>query len=61
MGFTAGLIAIAAAIAVKFFLRPGNGVERAFARTWMALVGVTMAAMILFIGGIAAVINSWSS
>ena len=53
--------AIAAAIAVIFFLRPVNGVERAFARNWMALVGVTMAAMMLFIGGIAAVITSWPS
>ena len=61
MGFTGGLIAIAAAIAVIFFLRPVNGVERAFARNWMALVGVTMAAMMLFIGGIAAVITSWPS
>ena len=61
MGFTGGLIAIAAAIAVMFFLGPVNGVERAFARNWMALVGVLMFVMMLFIGGIATVITNWPS
>lgn len=61
MGFIGGVVAIAAAIAVVFFLRPRNGVERPFVHNWMALVGVTMLAMMLFIGGIAAIITSWPS
>ena len=60
MGFTGGLIAIAVAVALTLALKPKGLEEKPFARNWMALVGVTMAIMLLFIGGIAAVITNWS-
>jgi hypothetical protein len=60
MGFTGGLIAVAIAGALLFLLKARNGVEKPFARNWMALIGVTMAIMLLFIGGMAAVITNWS-
>jgi hypothetical protein len=60
MGTTGGLIAIVASIAILFFCRPKNGVERPFVRNWMALVGVTMVVMMLFVAGIAAIITNWS-
>ena len=60
MGFIAGLIAIAVAILATFLLRAKNGLEKSFARNWLALIGVTMAIMTLFIAGVAAVITNWS-
>jgi len=59
MGFTGGLIAIAAAVALTLALKARGLEEKAFARSWMALVGVTMAIMLLFIAGVAAVITNW--
>ena len=59
MGFTGGLIAIAVAVGLLFLLKAKNGVERPFARNWMALVGVTMSVMVLLIGGVAALITNW--
>lgn len=52
MGYTYGLAAIVAAVGLTFILRPKNGEERAFARNWLALIGVTMTIMLLFIVGI---------
>jgi hypothetical protein len=57
MGFTYGLAAIAAAVTLTFVLRPKDGVERAFARNWLALIGVTMSIMLLFIVGIILIIG----
>jgi hypothetical protein len=31
-----------------------------FASKWMALIGATMLIMVLFIGGVAAMLTSWS-
>jgi len=59
MGVTGGLIAIALAIGLTFLLKAKGLEEKAFARNWLALVGVTMAIMLLFIAGVAAVITSW--
>ena len=59
MGFTAGVIAVAAAIALMFFVKAKNGVERPFARNWMALVGVTMTFMMLLVVGVASIITNW--
>lgn len=59
MGFAGGLIAIALAIGLIFALKAKGLEERAFARNWMALVGVTMGIMLLFIGGVAGVISNW--
>ena len=60
MGFTGGLIAIAVAVALLFALKTKGLEEKPFARNWMALVGVTMVIMLLFIGTFAAVITNWS-
>lgn len=60
MGFTGGLVAVAISVALMVLLKAKNGVERPFARNWMALIAVTMAIMILFIGGIAAVLTNSS-
>ena len=54
MGLTGGLIAIVLAVGLTIVCRARNGEERPFARNWMALVGVTMAVMTLFIAGLAA-------
>jgi uncharacterized protein YhhL (DUF1145 family) len=59
MGFTGGLIAVAIAVALMFWVKAKNGVEKPFARNWMALIAVTMLIMILFIGGVAAVLTDW--
>ena len=56
MGFTGGLIAIALGAVLLFLVKAKGGVERPFAQNWMALVGVTMTIMLLFIGGLAAMI-----
>ena len=56
MGFTAGLISIALAAILLFFVKAKDGVEKPFAGNWMSLVGVTMTIMLLFIGGLAAMI-----
>ena len=58
MGFTGGLIAVAVAVALTLALKARGLEEKAFARNWMALVGVTMIIMLMFIGGIAAVITT---
>ncbi len=58
MGFTGGLIAIAVAVALTLALKAKGLEEKPFARNWMALVGVSMAIMLLFIGGLAAVITN---
>ena len=59
MGFTGGLIAVVIAVVLMFLLKAKNGVEKPFARNWMALIGVTMTIMVLFIGGVAAVLTDW--
>ena len=59
MGLTAGIVALIVALVATFLLRAKNGEEKPFARSWMALVGVTMTVMALFIGGVAAVITNW--
>ena len=59
MGFTGGVIAVAAAITLMFFAKAKNGVERPIARNWMALVGVTMSFMLLLVVGIASIITNW--
>ncbi|MGB9364774.1 MAG: hypothetical protein WCE79_02045 [Xanthobacteraceae bacterium] len=59
MSFTGGLIAIAAAVALTLALKARGLEEKSFARNWMALVGVTMGIMLLFIGGLAAVLTNW--
>jgi hypothetical protein len=57
MGYTYGLAAIAAAVTLTFILSPKDGVERAFARNWLALIGVTMGIMVLFIVGVILIIG----
>ena len=42
------------AVVLTLALRPKRLEEKAFARNWMALVGVTLAIMLLFITGLAA-------
>jgi len=59
MGFTGGLIAVVIAVVLMFLLKAKNGIERPFARNWMALITVTMVIMILFIGGVAAILTDW--
>lgn len=59
MGFTAGVIGVVAALALLFLLKAKDGVERPFARNWMALVGVVMTIMTLFVAGLAAMITNW--
>jgi len=59
MGVTGGLIAIALAIGLTIFLKAKGLEEKPFARNFMALVGVTMAIMLLFIAGVAAVLTNW--
>jgi uncharacterized membrane protein len=59
MGSTGGLILIALAIGLLFALKAKGLEEKAFARNWMALVGVSMGIMLLFISGVAAVITNW--
>lgn len=59
MGFTGGLIAIAAAVALTLALRAKGLEEKPFARNWLALVGVSMGIMLLFIGGLAAALSNW--
>lgn len=59
MGFTGGWIALAAAIGLLLALKARGLEEKPFARNWMALVSVTMAIMLLFVGGIAAVVSNW--
>jgi hypothetical protein len=59
MGFTGGLIAVVISVVLMFLLKAKNGVEKPFARNWMALIGVTMTIMVLFIGGVAAVLTDW--
>ncbi|TMJ02617.1 MAG: hypothetical protein E6G97_12380 [Alphaproteobacteria bacterium] len=58
MGFTGGLIAIALAVGLTLLLKARGLEEKAFARNWMALVGVTMGIMLLFIGRVAAVLTN---
>jgi len=60
MGVTGGLIAIALALGLTFFLKAKGLEEKPFARNFMALVGVVMGIMLLFIAGVAAVITNWS-
>jgi multisubunit Na+/H+ antiporter MnhB subunit len=60
MGFVGGLIAMAIAVVLLFLLKAKNGVEKPFARNWMALITATMAIMVMFIGGLAAVLSNWS-
>ena len=60
MGVTGGLIAIALAIGLAFSLKAKGLEEKPFARNFLALVGVTMLIMLLFIAGVAAVITNWS-
>ena len=59
MGFTGGLIAVAVAVGLLLAVKARNGEERPFARSWMSLVGVTMVIMVLFIGGLAAIITTY--
>jgi hypothetical protein len=56
MGFTGGLIAIALGAVLLFLVKAKNDVAKPFAQNWMALIAVTMAIMLLFIGGLAAVL-----
>ena len=56
MGFTGGLVAIALGAALLFLVKAKNGVEKPFARNWMPLIGVTLLIMLLFIGGLAAML-----
>ena len=60
MGLIGGLLAMAISVLLMFLAKARSGVERPFARNWMALISVTMVIMILFIGGIAAVLTNWS-
>ena len=59
MGFTGGLVAVAIAVALMFLLKAKDAVEKPFARSWMALISATMMIMILFIGGLAAILTNW--
>ena len=58
MGFTGGLVAIAASVVILLLAKAKNGVEKPFARNWMALVAVTMTIQILFMGGISLLLTS---
>lgn len=51
MGFTAGLISIAFAAILLFFVKAKDGVEKPFARNWISLIGVTMTIVLLLIAG----------
>jgi hypothetical protein len=55
MTFTLGLAAMAAAVILVFILKPKNGVERPFVRSWLALITV-MTIMGLFIVGIVSIL-----
>jgi hypothetical protein len=57
MAITIGILAIVLAVALTIALKAKAGVERPFARNWLALVGVTMTIMALFIAGVASVLT----
>ena len=58
MGVTSGLVAMAIAVLMVVIGKPRGGEPRAFVRPWMPLVSYSMIVMLLFIGGIAAVLTS---
>jgi hypothetical protein len=63
MEFAGGLISIAVAIALVWFGKPpkGSAEVRPIFRSWPVLITFVSAVMVLFIGGVAAVITNWGS
>ena len=60
MGITGGLIAIVLAVALLWAGKPPRGMAvRPIFESWMVLIGFTTVVMVLFIGGVAAVITNW--
>jgi heme/copper-type cytochrome/quinol oxidase subunit 2 len=60
MGITGGLIAIVLAVALLWAGRPPKGMAmRPILESWMVMICFTTVVMVLFIGGIAAVITNW--
>jgi len=60
VGVTGGLIAIVLAVALLWAGKPAKGMAiRPIFESWMVLICFTTVVMVLFIGGIAAVITSW--
>jgi len=58
MTLAVGIIAILLSACLLYSLKAKDGVERPFARNWVALVAATMLVMGLFVGGAAALIVS---